>query len=356
MAEISYPFAADSATGGTKMVSQAQWQEMSLMWGGDRIDFQLTSDSYDSGALPFSSKVLTGRVVELQPGRAWVGGFYYQLSASATVNIEANPTDKARKDTIVLRADLAAGSVNLKAVKGQPAASPIAPQPQRLAGQVWEMVLYEVDVPAYDGAISTSLRASFDQPSHVTTAWNTRLTADFLPKGTFLLDMDNNGGDTQYEAFKGRDGYVMTRHFGKSRTYTPKLVNMTGLPSSIKYTGRWRYISPNTVFFSVWIENPSETDLSTTNAAPLGVTLPTPANGVTGQVLRGIMRNPTYRMNYPNLIDLVAFATTGSGATYLSLYSPNRTNIGEGLDNHKVLPAGSSFQVSGVYEANLFSE
>ncbi|MFE0773919.1 hypothetical protein [Streptomyces sp. NPDC058861] len=357
MAEVSYPFTQANASGGTDLVSQVQWQAMAGMWGGDRVDYTLTSESYAAGVLPFYARVINGRTVELSPGRAWVGGFYYQLTAATTVNIEANPTDKARKDTIVVRADLVKGSLNLVAVKGQPSASPIAPQPQRNPGQVWEMVLYEVDVPAKDGAISPSWRGVYKLPPAVSVPWNARLAADFAPVGTFLYDMDNNGGDTQYEAFVGRDGYVISRHFGKSRTYTPKLVNMSGLPATgISYTGRWRYIAPNMVFFSVLIENKSGRDFATTNATALGITLPVTANGVTGQILSGFLRNPSYGMDHPNLMDLTAYIFPGKNAANIGLYSPNRSTTREGLDNHRVFPAGSAIQVSGTYESNSFSE
>ncbi|MBF6056642.1 hypothetical protein GO002_33050, partial [Streptomyces eurocidicus] len=197
MAETSYPFSQSSKTGGTEMVSEAQWQAMAAMWGGDRVDFRLTSESYASGALPFSASVINSRTIEVKPGSAFVGGFYYQLTASTTLAVDPNPTDKARKDTLILRADVVQGSVNLGVIKGQPSASPIAPLPKRIPGQQWEMVLYEVDVPAKDGSPQLSLRAPFDMPPAVSTPWNTRPAADFLPVGSFLYDLDNNGGDSQ---------------------------------------------------------------------------------------------------------------------------------------------------------------
>ncbi|OKH95412.1 hypothetical protein [Streptomyces uncialis] len=357
MAEISYPFNSSNGSGGTELVSQVQWQAMAGMWGGDRVDLTLASESYGPGALPFAARVLNGRTVEIQAGRAWVGGFYYQLTAAETVAIESNPTDRARKDTIVLRTDVVKGSVNLAAVKGQPSASPIAPRPQRNPGQVWEMVLYEVDVPPKDGAISPSWRGGFKLPPPIALPWNVRPAAEFTPVGTFLYDMDNNGGDTQYEAYVGRDGYVVTQHLGKSRDYSPKLINVSGLPSSgISYSGRWRYISPNMVFFSVLIENKTKKNYSTSNATSLGVTLPVTANGVTGQVLSGMLRNPGYQMDYPNMMDLTAYISPGKNSGHVGLYSPNRTTTKEGLDNHKVFPAGSAIHVSGTYEANTFSE
>ncbi|MGW2596966.1 hypothetical protein [Streptomyces klenkii] len=262
MAEISYPFSRSTPAGGTEIVSEVQWQAMAGMWGGDRVDFRLTSESYASGALPFSAAVINGRTIEVQPGRAWVGGFYYQLTASTLLTVEPNPTDKARKDTVVVRADVVQGSVNVAVVKGQPSASPIAPQPRRAPGQQWEMVLYEVDVPAKDGAPQLSLRAPFDMPSAVGTPWNTWPAADFLPVGTFLYDLDNNGGDSQNEMFRGRDGTIITRHLGKSRTYAPGLANAVNVPSNgMVYKGRWRWAAPNLVYYSISIENTTTTNI-----------------------------------------------------------------------------------------------
>ncbi|MCC3773666.1 hypothetical protein [Streptomyces sp. UNOB3_S3] len=357
MAETSYPFSQSSKTGGTEMVSEVQWQAMAAMWGGDRVDFRLTSESYASGALPFSAAVINGRTIEIQPGRAWVGGFYYQLTASASLTVEANPTDKARKDTVVLRADLAQGSVNLSVVKGQPSASPIAPLPKRIPGQQWEMVLYEVDVPAKDGSPQLSLRAPFDMPPAVGSPWNTRSYADFLPVGTFLYDMDNNGGDTPYEAFKGRDGYMVTRHLGKSRMYSPGLANAVNVPANgMVYKGRWRWIAPNVVYYSISISNTTTTNIRNRQDDPIGFALPQQANGDTGQVLTGHMRNMEYRGGLANFVQLQALCWPGGGSTHASIFHQNSERVSEGMDALRVLPGRSTIFFSGTYETNIYSE
>lgn len=356
MAEISYPFTADSAGGGQQMVSQAQWHHMASMWGGDRIDFTLTSDSYASGILPFSAAVINGRTVEIQPGRAWVGGFYYQLTSSTTLAIEPNPTDKARKDTIVLRADVVGGSVNLVAVKGQPSASPIAPLPQRNPGVVWEMVLYEVDVPAQDGAVAPNLRAPFKTPPAVALPWNVRNAADFLPVGSFLYDMDNNGGDSQFEAWKGRDGYVVARHFGKSRTYLPVLTGAASVPpSAMLQSGRWRWIAPGVVYFSVHLENRTTGNINVASGGnTIGFTLPHSAIAATGQVFSGFLRNPEENGSYPNSADVKGMVFEGSSRTTVSMYIPSPSNPAQGLDSMVRFPARSHIYFSGIYEADVF--
>jgi hypothetical protein len=349
LAEISYPFTAPSESGGTTSVSEVEWQAMAKLWGGDRIDFQLTSDSYAAGALPFSASVTNGRTVTLSPGSAFVGGFYYRLSAPLALTVEPNPTDKARKDTIVLRADLTKGSVNAAVVKGQPAASPVAPQPQRRPGDVWEMVLYEVDVPARDGAVQADWRASFDLPRPVGTPWNTRHTAAFLPVGTVLYDLDNNGGDTQYESFVGRDGYVITRHLGAARPYTPSLVNAPS-SSSVRTTGRWRWIAPASVYFSVTVQNTGSQNVNASGT--LGIGLPQQASGTTAQVLTGFMRNYETNGGLPNLAGLWGYCAGGS---YVGLYVQSASSTAAGLDALRTLPAKADITLSGVYEAAIFS-
>lgn len=357
MAEISYPFSEAGGDGGQQTVTEDQWQSMARLWGGDRVDFQLTSTSYDAGTLPFSANVINGRQLEIQPGRAWVGGFYYQLTSNITVSVEANPTDKARRDTVVLRADIPKGSVNLAVVKGQPASSPVAPQPQRGVGQVWEMVLYEVLVPAQGGTIQPSLRAPFDMPPAVGTPWNSRDTLDFMPTGSFAYDLDSNCGDSQNELFAGRDGTVITRHFGKSRSYTPSLANaQSAPPSGVSFTGRWRFVAPNMVYFSANIDNTATTDIKAKSGYGLGMTLPYTPNGKTGQTLEGQLRNLENNGGLPNLVAISAMCWKGTGTTYATMYMPSPTSTKAGLDVLSVIPAKSTLILSGVYEANLFGE
>ncbi|MFF1635990.1 hypothetical protein, partial [Leifsonia sp. NPDC058248] len=127
MAELSYPFNADNADGGRAIVSQTQWQSMAHLWGGDRIDYTLTATAYDSTDLPFSARVINGRDVEIKPGKAWVGGFYYTLTATMSVTIASNAGTKARKDLIVIQADMAKSAVKIAVVQGTAGASPVSP-------------------------------------------------------------------------------------------------------------------------------------------------------------------------------------------------------------------------------------
>ncbi|MFE9442488.1 hypothetical protein ACFYO2_26580 [Streptomyces sp. NPDC006602] len=352
MAEISYPFNEANANGGSQIVSQTQWQAMARMWGGDRVDFQLTATTYGANFLPFNATIVNGRTVQINPGKAWVGGFYYSLTAQQSVTIANNSTTKPRKDLIVLQADMAKSAVNIAVLTGTAAASPVAPAPRRQAGGIWEMPLYEVDAAANNASISISSRMPFDVPGRVAYPWNTETGAALLPRGSFVYDMDNNGGDTQKEGFLGRDGYVVTRHLGKSRTYTPSMVNI-GNPST--RVGRWRWIAPNTVWFSVYIASTSTSDLKvSSDNFTYGVTLPVPANGSTGQVFQGHMDNngSGASPNLPNFVDLTVKTNRGSSTSTMYLYMPNKNYTTDtGLDGIEYFPRKGFLTISGVYEA-----
>lgn len=349
MAEISYPFNADNADGGRAIVSQTQWQSMAHMWGGDRVDYTLTAAAYDSGDLPFSGRVVNGRSVEVKPGKAWVGGFYYQLTATKSVTIDTNPGTKARKDLVVIRADMAQSAVNLAVLKGTAGASPVAPMPRRVVGGLWELALFEVDVAAQDASVTISSRMSFNTPPTIATPWNTEATAALLPRGSMVFDLDVNGAGSQYEAFNARDGYVVTRDLGPTRTYTPNCANINN-PSTRQ--GRWRYIAPKMVWFSAVVRNPSGSDLKLHQGQwTIGITLPTPANGRTGQILTGhLFNNDQGSPDMPNFVGLIAKINAGSDTSTVWLYQQSKWTAGDGLDGVDFLPRRGDITISGVYE------
>ncbi|AEW94055.1 MULTISPECIES: hypothetical protein [Streptomycetaceae] len=357
--EISYPFSSDSAGGGQQMVSQAQWQMMSRMFGPDRIDTQLVSSSYDGSALPFAASVVNGTSVSVSPGRALVGGFYYQLTAAQSVAIAANTGTNPRVDLIVLRADLAAGSVNLAVVQGQAAASPVVPQPTRTLGGRWELPLHQVTVPGNNGTLSVLSVGPFDMPSPVAVPWNASQLAQVTPVGTYIYDLDSNTNDTQSEYFVGRDGVAVTRHLGKARPYTPSLVNATDpLPTSYR-TGRWRIIAPGMVWFAVTINNQNDGGamLSGKNWI-MGITLPpVPAATATRQVLHGHITNARGGGNLPNYMSVTALIEQGgTGQTTAYLYYPSPTTPAQGLDALPGIPAGAILTLSGVYQTNVYGD
>ncbi|MFC9591527.1 hypothetical protein ACFTUC_17275 [Streptomyces sp. NPDC056944] len=355
--EISYPFTSDSAGGGQQMVSQAQWQHLARLFAKDRVDYRLEAGNLDPLTLPFAASVVNGTSVSLAPGRALVGGFYYQLTASATVNIAPNSGATGRLDLIVLRASLATSSVNLAVVQGQPAATPKAPALTRSYGGVWEMPLYQVTVPANGGALSLIGVAPHDYPDVMSAPWNALNTASYQPVGSWVIDMDSNNTDTETEYFVGRDATAATRDLGKTRTYTPSLVNVVTDVPSINRVGHWRWIAPGMVYLSICITCDWEDQGTALQAGKtvLGFSLPQPASGATGQVLKGYIRNPNNGGGLPNLIDITAVTgKSTAGQTVASMYFPSPTILAEGLDSLRTLPSMSTLTVSGVYEASTF--
>ncbi|MFF4557161.1 hypothetical protein [Streptomyces sp. NPDC001422] len=357
MAEISYPFSTNTATGGTQAVSQGQWQQMSHLWNSDRVDFRLTASTYATGSLPFSSTVQNGNNVAISPGNAWVGGFYYSLTSPTNISIADNVTTNGRLDLIVIRADLTKGSVNLATIKGQPSSSPVAPSPIRSMGQQWDMPLLLVTVPAQQGVISLTQLYSFDYPATVAAPWNADILAGFVQSGQFILDMDSNNNYVQSEGFKGRDGYAVTRNLGKSKSYTPTFSNYTtgsvSAVNSSSKTGRWRWIAPNTVWFTANITTPGSHVIAPDNGR-LGVTLPVPANGKAIQVLNGYIFNPSVRDDLPNQMLFTGLLENGTPKSTMALVRSNHAN-GD-VDNMTLMPAASTLSISGVYEANAFNE
>lgn len=353
MAEISYPFAAASAGGGSEMVSQVEWQNMSHLWGSDRIDFQLTNVSYAATSLPLFSSI-EGSDLVVQPGSAWVGGFYYKLDAPLTRTAPTNSESRARIDTVMLRADMAAGSVNIVVVPGQPAAVPVAPTPQRSVGGIWEMPLWDINLLPNNGSRTLSDRRRFDGPGMVRAPWNASLVSESLPSGNFVIDMDSNTNGYQHEAFRGRDGYGVTRHLGKRTAYTPDLFTVTNKPSAANRKGWWRYIAPGTVQFDIQINNTSTKAVEASGAESwvIGFTLPVSATRNNRVVLHGFLDNPERRNGLDNFVD-IKVRGSASGNTSAYLFYPNLAKP-DGLDGLKLIPGKSELLVSGVYETNDF--
>ncbi|WP_055523448.1 hypothetical protein [Streptomyces graminilatus] len=354
--EISYPFTADSAGGGSQMVTQAQWQYMSRQFAKDRVDYRLSAASLVASDLPFYAQVVNGTTVSIAPGRALVGGFYYQLTATNTVTIAGNTGALPRIDLIVLRANLTAGAVNLAVVQGQAAASPKVPVLTKTYGATWEMPLHQVSVPANSGAMGVINVMPFDTAEHVAVPWNVTAASALQSVGTFVYDMDNNTSDTQTEYFVGRDALAVTRDLGQGRTYTPSLVNVNdGLPSANR-TGRWRWIAPGVVYFSLSIVNDYEDrGIVRIGSGAIGISLPQPAASATGQFLGGWISNPQRGGNMPNTIDISAHINKSSTAqTVAWLYYPSTSNLAEGQDWLPAIPLRSTVTISGVYETNTF--
>lgn len=355
MAEISYPFNADNATtGAAKAVSESQWQNMAHMWGGDRVDYALGFGSESTLSLPFPYKVINNTTVQIGAGKAWCGGFYYELTAPMNVTVTANAATTGRIDLVVIRVDMAKPAVNLAVRKGVNGATPIAPRPVRQAGGVWELPIYEVTVPANNGTIALASRAPYPTPPSVGFPWNASPSADLMPAGTISYDMDNNQDGIRTERYTDRTGVVATRSMGPMSSYTPSLLLDSNLPTlGITYTGRWRWIAPNTVSFNLYIHN-ARNDMSSDNGVAYGIRLPVPASTTIRQVFNGVLNNAANMGGYPTFTTLTGFSGSGAASSYFSVYLPSPTNPAGGLDNFRTFPSRSSIYFSGTYEANIF--
>ncbi|MGJ3559641.1 hypothetical protein ACR6C2_16850 [Streptomyces sp. INA 01156] len=141
--------------------------------------------------------------------------------------------------------------MNLAVKQGQAATNPKAPELTKEYGGVWEMPLYLVNVQANGGALSTTNVGPYDMAESVAVPWNIAHACPLQQNGTFVYDMDNNGTGGQTEYFRGRDGFVMSRHLGQSQSYRPNTLNAKSSLAADNRTGRWRYIAPGIVYFSL---------------------------------------------------------------------------------------------------------
>jgi hypothetical protein len=149
VSEIYGPF--DGATW-----AQAQWYRYAPTWGPSGvIDSPTASASAGGLGLSFS-----GLTPTLAIGRAWVRGAGYEISGTAktmtAVPANANAT-LSRRDRIVLRRDLAAGTVTLVLIQGTPLASPTPPALTQVETGQWDMPLFSFLVPPASGSTITGI-------------------------------------------------------------------------------------------------------------------------------------------------------------------------------------------------------
>jgi hypothetical protein len=350
MAETSYPFADSSAGGGGKLVSVGQWQSMAHLWGPDAIDHQLVLGDTAVG-LPFHC-VLDGTNLVIQPGEATVGGFRYKLDAPLTIPAPTNPSLSQRRiDLVVIRADMATGSVNIKVSEGQPAIVAREPEPKRELGGIWELPIWSVELASNNQSRTLNDRRRYSHSGSVDVAWNRDFVSKSLPVGTFTVDQDINSSGGQQEGFRGADGDMVTRGLGARRKFTPDILTVSNKPPAANRECYWRIIAPGTASFSMQIRNTSSTEVKSSSAVV--ITLPEiPANTIP-TILTGYIDNPESRNGLPNIVHIVA-KTSSVGQNYLYLYYPATSTLSEGLNVLTTIPGKSTLIISGVYETGQF--
>lgn len=94
-----------------------------------------------------------GMSVDVQPGRAMVGGVWVDVSSTESVSIDAADTTYPRYDAIVVHMDRSERTASLESVAGAPDPSPIKPQLTN-TDLISEVLLAYVYIPAS----STSLQ------------------------------------------------------------------------------------------------------------------------------------------------------------------------------------------------------
>ncbi|MGC4925532.1 hypothetical protein [Streptomyces sp. DT117] len=99
MAEFSSPF------DGSPIATQSQWSRMARRWGADGVHAEDPAQT----ALKISGNG-TGNVL-LQPGEAFVNGFYYLNDTAKNIAVTPNGGTVARVDLVILRASMSAKSV-----------------------------------------------------------------------------------------------------------------------------------------------------------------------------------------------------------------------------------------------------
>lgn len=127
-----------------------------------------------------------GMAVTLAAGRAWLEGYMYHNDASLTLPIENADKSLGRKDSVVIRLDLTARTIQAKVLKGTFNTNPEAPEPTRTA-DVWDLKVAEIDIPA--GAVSIDQTKIKDTRLDDTVCGVTVCTVQHIPTGTFLAKM-----------------------------------------------------------------------------------------------------------------------------------------------------------------------
>src|SRR3954465_10596044 len=140
MAEFSAPF------DGSPIATELQWSRQARRWGLDGVH----ANDPASTALKVAGSGTT--TVSVQPGMAFVNGFYYHLDAVKSLSVPANAGGTARVDLVVLRADQAANTVTAVYKTGGTTAPPLT----QAEDGVWEIPLAQCTVAAASTTVTAA--------------------------------------------------------------------------------------------------------------------------------------------------------------------------------------------------------
>jgi len=133
----------------TQFMTEALWQRLWQLVTGNGVYMESSSSLAVVPTSPPSMNVV------VQPGAAWVGGAYAEVTTAKTLAIAAAPASGTRIDRVVLRRNNTTNTVELDVVQGIPSSSPAPPSLTR-AGDIYEVSLARVVVPAGTTAIGAS--------------------------------------------------------------------------------------------------------------------------------------------------------------------------------------------------------
>ncbi len=94
--------------------------------------------------------------VKVEPGRAWINGYFYKNIGDFNLSIDIADGVTHRKDIVVLRFDINKRAINLQVVKGEFSGTPVAPEVTRNA-EVYDLELCEISIPAGTTKITQSM-------------------------------------------------------------------------------------------------------------------------------------------------------------------------------------------------------
>lgn len=112
------------------------------------------------------SPATPGFTVQVQPGDAWINGYYAWVDTVQTLSLSLASGTYDRIDAIVLRWSNLDRTITLEVVSGEPSYFPVKPEPQRDA-DIYELVLAYVTV---NRNVSTITQADIED-----TRWNSTL-------------------------------------------------------------------------------------------------------------------------------------------------------------------------------------
>jgi len=133
----------------TQFMTEALWQRLWQLVTGNGVYMESSSSLAVVPTSPPSMNVV------VQPGAAWVGGAYAEVTTAKTLAIAAAPASGTRMDRVVLRRNNATNSIALDVVQGVASSSPSPPSLTR-AGDIYEISLATIVVPAGTTAIGAS--------------------------------------------------------------------------------------------------------------------------------------------------------------------------------------------------------